>query len=183
MQNSGSHFGWLPLFCSSHDGTYKMFTKILLCTHGSKGAQKAESYVFKTMMETMVSPEQLTVLTIIDKDWSGMSSDDWLNTSTTRTQFKDYVQEQLTREIDEDWQRIRDEYPLSKKCQFMNVVGGIEETIAEVATKLQCDLVVMGPYHKKPRRLTSVIMERGLAHTISNKKLHPLLPCPVLIAP
>ncbi len=40
-----------------------------------------------------------------------MSSDDWLNTSTTRTQFKDYVQEQLSREIDEDWERIRKQYP------------------------------------------------------------------------
>ena len=60
---------------------------------------------------TSVSAEQVTVLTIIDKDWSSMSSDDWLNTSTTRTQFKDYVQEQLSREIDDDWERIREQYP------------------------------------------------------------------------
>lgn len=159
-----------------------MFTNILLCTHGSKGAQKAEAYVFDEMRKKLPSA-QLSVLTIIDKDWSGMSSDDWLNTSTTRTQFKDYVQEQLTREIDEDWARIRTSYGVGDECRFMNVVGGIEETIAEVAEKLGCDLVVLGPYHKKPRRLTSVVMEKGLADTISNKILHPLLPCPILIAP
>lgn len=159
-----------------------MFTKILLCTHGSKGAQKAEKFVFEKLL-TSLSAEQVTVLTIIDKDWSGMSSDDWLNTSTTRTQFKDYVQEQLSREIEDDWKRIRELYPSSQKCRFMKVVGGIEETIAEVAEKLECDLVILGPYNKKPRRLTSVIMEKGLADTISNKKLHPLLPCPLLIAP
>lgn len=159
-----------------------MFKNILLCTHGSKGAQKAEAYVFDKITRN-VPPENITVLTVIDKDWSDMSSDDWLNTSTTRTQFKDYVQEQLTREINEDWQRIRSEYPESDKCRFMNVVGGIEETIADVAEKLECDLVVLGPYHKKPRRLTSIIMEKGLADTISNKKLHPLLPCPILTAP
>lgn len=159
-----------------------MFTKILLCTHGSKGAQKAEKFVFEKLL-TSLSAEQVTVLTVIDKDWSGMSSDDWLNTSTTRTQFKDYVQEQLSREIEDDWKRIRELYPSSEKCRFMKVVGGIEETIAEVAEKLECDLVILGPYNKKPRRLTSVIMEKGLADTISNKKLHPLLPCPLLIAP
>jgi nucleotide-binding universal stress UspA family protein len=159
-----------------------MFTNILLCTHGSKGAQKAEAYVFETLLKKL-SPEKLNVLTIIDKDWSGMSSDDWLNTSTTRTQFKDYVQEQLSREIDDDWQRIRSMYDVGEDCRFLKVVGGIEETIAEVAEKLGCDLIIIGPYNKKPRRLTSVVMEKGLADTISNKVLHPLLPCPVLIAP
>jgi nucleotide-binding universal stress UspA family protein len=159
-----------------------MFTNILLCTHGSKGAQKAERYVFAEVRKQLPSA-RITVLTIIDKDWSSMSSDDWLNTSTTRTQFKDYVQEQLTREIEEDWTRIRAEYGLGDEYRFMNVVGGIEETIAEVAEKLGCDLIVLGPYHKKPRRLTSVVMAKGLADTISNKILHPLLPCPILIAP
>lgn len=159
-----------------------MFANILLCTHGSKGAQKAEAYVFQRLMPQLPSG-RFSVLTIIDKDWSQMSSDDWLNTSTTRTQFKDYVQEQLSREIEDDWQRIRGEYPGCENVRFIKVVGGIEETIAEVAEKLGCDLIVLGPYHKKPRRLTSLVMEKGLADTISNKKLHPLLPCPVLIAP
>ena len=158
-----------------------MFENILLCTHGSDGAGKAESYVFSVLAEK-VPEATITVLTIIDKDWSAMSSDDWLNTSTTRTLFKDYVQEQLSREIDEDWDRIKTAYPGSKNCKFMRVVGGIEETMTEVAAKLGCDLIVCGPYNKKPRRLTSVKMEKGLADTVSNKKLHPLLPCPLLIA-
>ncbi len=159
-----------------------MFTKILLCTHGSSGAQKAEAFVFEKMVDS-VGPENVVVLTIIDKDWSAMSSDDWLNTSTTRTVFKDYAQEQLSREIEEDWQRIRSSYPASANCRFIKVVGGIEETITEVAGRLECDVAVIGPYMKKANRLTSVVMEKGLANTISNKKLHPLLPCPLLVAP
>ena len=159
-----------------------MFNKILLCTHGSNGARKAEIYALKKS-KAVLPAENITILTIIDKDWSTMSSDDWLNTSTARTQFKDYVHEQLSREIEEDWQRIRDEYPESNKCRFMKVVGNIEETITEVAEKLKCDLIILGPYSKKPRRLTSITMEKGLANTISNKKLHPLLPCPLLITP
>lgn len=159
-----------------------MFESILLCTHGSAGARKAEAFVFEKMAKAS-TPENIIVLTIIDKDWSTMSSDDWLNTSTSRTQFKDYVQEQLGREIDEDWQRIKERFPNAENSRFLKVVGGVEETIAEVASKLGSDLIVIGPYTRKPRRLTSVIMEKGLADTISNKKLHPLLPCPLLIAP
>ncbi len=160
----------------------KMFKKILLCTHGSPGARKAENLVFEKMVDYL-SLERIVVLTVIDSDWSKMSSDDWLNTSTTRTRFKDYVQEQLSREIEEDWNRLKKEHPLAEKVRFMKIVGPIEETICEVAEKTGCDIIVMGPFRKKPRRLTSLVMEKGLADTISNRKLHPLLPCPVLIAP
>lgn len=159
-----------------------MFSRILLCTHGSAGAQKAEEYVFTQMLPAL--PDCfLTVLTIIDKDWSIMSSDDWLNTSTTRTQFKDYVDEQLSREIGEDWQRIKSTYPGAEQAKFIKVAGGIEETIGEVAEKLNCDLVILGPYCKKTKRIFSVKMEPGLANTLANDKLHPLLPCPALIVP
>jgi len=159
-----------------------MFTKILLCTHGSAGAQKAEDYVFTHLLPKSSSAE-LTVLTIIDKDWSSMSTDDWLNTSTTRTQFKDYVEEQLGREIAEDWQRIKDKYPLAEQAKFIKVAGDIEETIAEVAEKLNSELIILGAYHKKPSRLFSIKMTPGLAATLSNVKLHPLLPCPLLTVP
>ena len=159
-----------------------MFTKILLCTHGSAGAQKAEDYVFTHLLPKSSSAE-LTVLTIIDKDWSSMSTDDWLNTSTTRTQFKDYVEEQLGREIAEDWQRIKDKYPLAEQAKFIKVAGDIEETIAEVAEKLNSGLIILGAYHKKPSRLFSIKMTPGLAATLSNAKLHPLLPCPLLTVP
>ena len=159
-----------------------MYKNILLCTHGSQGAQKAEEYVFTQLMPGF--PEAtISVLTIIDKDWAEMSTDDWLNTSTTRTQFKDYVDEQLGREIGADWQRIKEAYPQAELVQFYKVVGGIEETIVELAEKIDCDLIVTGPYYKKPRRLFSTKMNPGLADTLDNKKLHPILPCPLLVAP
>jgi len=157
-----------------------MFTNILLCTHGTEGARKAEKYVFEKMM-SYDQPPRLTVLTIIDKDWAIMSSDDWLNTSKARNTFRDYAQEQMGREIEEDWQRIQNEYPVSADVKFMKVVGGIEETMAEVAEKRGCDLIIIGPYMKKPRRLTSLKMEPGLAAILSNKKLHPILSVPLLV--
>ncbi len=159
-----------------------MFSNVLLCTHGSAGAKRAEEYVFTHLLPNFPAA-RLTILTIVDKDWSIMSSDDWLNTSTTRTQFKDYVDEQLGREIGEDWQRIKGEFPLADQAKFMKVVGGIEETIAEVAEKIGCKLIVLGAYSKKPNRLFSVKMTPGLAATLSNERLHPLLPCPILTVP
>lgn len=159
-----------------------MYKNILLCTHGSQGAQKAEEYVFKTLMPGFPGAT-ISVLTIIDKDWAEMSTDDWLNTSTTRTQFKDYVDEQLGREIEADWQRIKETYPKADQVQYYKIVGGIEETIVELAGKINCDLIVVGPYYKKPKRLFSTKMKPGLADTLDNKKLHPILPCALLIAP
>ena len=159
-----------------------MFKNILLCTHGSEGAQKAEDLVFAKLLPEN-SDIALTILTIIDKDWAEMSTDDWLNTSKTRTLFKSYVEEQLGREIEEDWARIKTKYPSSKNSKFMRVVGGIEETIIEVADRIDADLIIIGPFHKKKSRLLSVKMAPGLAATINTKKLQPELPCPLLIAP
>lgn len=159
-----------------------MFKQILLCTHGSPGAQKAEEYVF-TQLLPHFPDANLSVLTIVDKDWATMSTDDWLNTSTTRTQFKDYVDEQLGREITEDWQRIQSAYPLAAKGRFYKIVGGIEETIVELSEKISCDIIVAGGYYKKPKRLFSTNMTPGLADTLDIKKLHPNLPCPLLTVP
>ncbi len=159
-----------------------MFNNILLCTHGSDGAQKAEQFVFNKLIKE--NPDiNVTVLTIIDKDWAEMSTDDWLNTSGTRTTFKDYVEEQLSREINKDWDRIKDKHSSSSDAKFIRVVGGIEETIIEVADKLKTDLIIIGPYQKKKSRLFSVKMTPGLAATIDVKKLHPNLSRPLLIAP
>lgn len=156
-----------------------MFKNILLCTHGSAGAKAAEKYVFQKLLSK--SPEAtVVVLTIIDKDWSVMTGDDWLNTSQTRNRFMDYVDEQLGREIEEDWDRIRATYTVPDTIRFMKIAGDIEETMAQAAEKLQSDVIIIGGYQKKPFRLTSVKMSPGLAARISNEKLHPLLPCPLL---
>jgi nucleotide-binding universal stress UspA family protein len=159
-----------------------MFSHILLCTHGTPGAQLAESYVFDHMLSR--SPEsKITILSIIDKDWTEMSSDDWLNTSKARTQFKDFVEEQVTSEIQDDWNRLIKNFPQAESCKFMRVVGDIEETMVEVADKIDADVIVVGPYTKKKNRLLSLEMRPGLADTIDVKKIQPVLSIPLLIAP
>ena len=158
-----------------------MFDSILLCTHGTEGARKAETLVFDDLCEKS-SDLKVTVLTIIDQDWQSMTGDDWLNSSKTQATFLNYVEQQLGEEIKEDWQRIRSRFPASERAEFTSIVGPLEESIAGVAAKFECDLIVIGA-HRESRRLFNLKMEKGLRARLKNAKLHPLLPCPLLIAP
>ncbi len=158
-----------------------MFTSLLLCTHGTAGAELAEHLVFDELCAK--KPDlKVTVLTIIDQDWQDMTGDDWLNSSKTHTTFLDHVQQQMQEENEEDWQRIKEKYPAAARAAFAGAVGPIEETIAAQAKKRKNDLIVIGPY-RKSRRLFNLKMEKGLRARIDTAKLHPLLPCPLLIAP
>ncbi len=158
-----------------------MFTSLLLCTHGTAGAQYAEHLVFADLC--VKNPDlNVSVLTIIDQDWQNMTGDDWLNSSKTHTKFLDHVEQQMQEENEEDWQRIKATYPAAEKAQFIGVVGKIEQTIAQIAAKNSNDLIVIGPY-RESRRLFNLKMEKGLRSRIKPATLHPLLPCPLLIAP
>lgn len=151
-----------------------MFKHILLCTHGTAGAKKAEALVFNRLLRNGSSAANITILTVINEDWKWMLGDDWLNSSATRRQFMRHVDAQLALEIETDWGRIKNSFPSADRFKFMRVVGPVEETIAEVAAKLKCDLIVIGPYQKKK--------SKGFKARIKNKKFHPLLPAPLLVA-
>lgn len=155
-----------------------MFKHILLCTHGSNGAKKAEALVFKRL--AFSGNVQVTVLTVLDADWSLMTGDDWLNSSKTHTDFLDHVEEQVSEEIKEDWQRIHDEFEVGN-ANFIQRTGKIAETIAHTAWQQECDLIVIGTFQKI--KLLSANKEKGLRARMKNDVLHPLLPCPLLIAP
>ena len=158
-----------------------MFNSILLCTHGTKGAQQAESLVFNDLLPKNLHLK-VTVLTIIDQDWQSMTGDDWLNSSRTHATFLNHVEEQLGEEIREDWQRIQNQFPAAAQADFVSRVGALEETITGTARQLGCDLIVIGP-HRESHRLFNLHMEKGLRARLKNAQLHPLLPCPLLIAP
>ena len=111
-----------------------------------------------------------------------MTGDDWLNSSKTHTAFLDHVEEQVGEEIKEEWQRIKDTYPVASQANFLQRTGAIDETITRVAAKLDCDLIAIGPY-RKSRRFLTTRMEKGLRSRMKNESLHPLLPCPLLIVP
>jgi nucleotide-binding universal stress UspA family protein len=158
-----------------------MFHSILLCTHGTEGARRAEHLVFHELCGRS-EDVRVTVLTVIDEDWRSMTGDDWLNSSKTHATFLDHVEAQLGEEINEDWQRIQELYPAAAGAVFTKVVGPLEETMAKEAARNNCDLIVIGP-HRQTKRMFNLTMEKGLRARLKNDKLHPILPCPLLIAP
>lgn len=156
-----------------------MFKHILLCTHGTEGARKAEAFVFQQAATD--SNLKVSVLTVLDEDWRLMTGDDWLNSNKAQTAFLDHVEEQGSEEIVEEWQRIRETYPTASQAVFLQRTGAIAETIARVAGKLDCDLIAIGPYQKSKGLFNHA--EKGLRARMKNETLHPLLPCPLLITP
>ena len=157
-----------------------MFKHVLLCTHGTEGAKKAEAFVFDQLD---ADPGlKVSVLTVLDEDWRGMTGDDWLNSSKTHATFLDHVEEQVGEEIAEEWRRIGDSYPVASQATFVQRTGSIAETITKVAGELGCDLITIGPY-RKSKGILATHAEKGLRDRMKNKDLHPLLPCPLLIAP
>jgi nucleotide-binding universal stress UspA family protein len=150
-----------------------MFNHLLLCTHGTPGAQIAENLVFAELAGKQASIK-ITVLTVINEDWKLMTGDDWLNTSTTRNTFIEHVDSQLSQEIEADWQRIKARFPRAESCRFIRTMGPIEQTICKVAAENGCDLIVIGPFQKK--------QGKGFKARMKNKTFHPLLTCPLLVA-
>jgi hypothetical protein len=157
-----------------------MFKHILLCTHGTGGAQKAEKFVFEKMAG---APDlKVTLLTVLDEDWRGMTGDDWLNSSKTQATFLDHVEGQVSAEIKEEWERIHQSYPEASKVKFIQKTDMIAEAVAAVAKDLECDGIVIGAY-QKTKGLFCRTDRKGLKDTLENKKLHPILPCPLIIIP
>ncbi len=157
-----------------------MFNHILLCTHGTQNAQNAEAFVFKKLAE---NPDlNVTVLTVLDEDWRGMTGDDWLNSSKTHTTFLDHVEEQVSEEIKEEWQRIQNKYPDATKVKFLQRTGSIAGAITDVAKEQNCDVIAIGAYQKN-KGLLSAPSGKGLRDTLKNKIFHPLLPCPLITIP
>ncbi len=159
---------------------FHMFNNVLLCTHGTDGAKKAERFVFEKLE---ADPElKVTVLTVLDEDWRQMTGDDWLNSSKTHTTFLDHVESQMNEEIGEEWQRIKTSYPAAEQATFLQKTGNIAETISKAAKELGCDLIIIGPWCKG-KKFSIHSTRMGLRATLKNKDLHPLLPCPLLVVP
>jgi hypothetical protein len=157
-----------------------MFNHILLCTHGTEGAQKAEAFVFGQLENNPTL--KVSVLTVLDEDWQGMTGDDWLNSSKTHATFLDHVESQATEEIKEEWDRIKAAHPAAAGVKFYQHTGNIAKTIALAAKELGCDLIAIGPWQKS-KGLLDNSRSKGLRDRLKNKELHPVLPCPLMIIP
>jgi nucleotide-binding universal stress UspA family protein len=148
-----------------------MFKRILLATHGTPGARKAEALAADWARKTGA---ELAVVSIFNDDWKHMTGDDWLNTSTARMQFASYVEDQVNDEMDALEQRLREQFQ-GLNVRFMRRSGVVEDELCKAAEETGADIVVLGAYQKK--------QAPGFKARFENRQLHPQLPCPLLVAP
>lgn len=144
---------------------------ILLATHGTPGARKAEALALSWAKQYGA---RVTVLSIINEGWGGMTCDDWLNTSTTRTTFHSYVAGQIAEEIELVWNRLRGEFE-GVEIDFLSKGGKLDDVLAEAAEKVQPDVAIMGAWQQR--------QAPGFRDRFENKRLHPQMQCPLVVAP
>ena len=144
---------------------------ILLATHGTPGARKAEALALKWAKDYGA---RVTVLSIINEAWGDMTCDDWLNTSATRNRFGSYVAGEIAKEIKFVWDRVKDDFQ-GVAIDFMSLGGKLDDALAEAAREVAPDVAVMGAWQKR--------QAPGFRDRFENKRLHPQMPCPLVVAP
>lgn len=149
-----------------------MFKKILLATHGTDGAKKAEDFVLKYLQNS--KDVTLYILSIINQDWQFMMGDDWLNTSATRNKFARYVESEINNEIDMLWKRLKEKF-IYPQVEYIRRVGSLEEALKNTAREKEVDLIIIGSRQKK--------RSPGFKARFDYKKLQKDLPCPLMIIP
>ncbi len=144
---------------------------ILLATHGTPGARKAEALARKWADQYGA---KVTVLSIINEAWGDMTCDDWLNTSTTRNAFGSYVAGEIAKEMQSVWDRVRKDFD-GVEIDFISKGGKLEDVLAEAAVKVNADVAIMGAWQKN--------QAPGFRDRFENKLLHPQMHCPLVVAP
>ena len=148
-------------------------TKLLLCHHGTAGAQAAAAYALDI---AVAGTTTLVHCLVVPKLWAGMQGDDWLNNAATRDAFGRYVENMLEndarRELAGVEARCRER---GVAYQSVMLLGEPAETALAIAIEVGADLVVIGP----PR----IKGEEGLRSRMDLEKLVRGLKCPLLVAP
>ena len=118
-----------------------MFKHILLASHGSEGAVKAEDMA----LQVCARSGTIEHLIVIPEFWQHMTGDDWLNNGVTRDRFRDYLQTELGREIDQQCDRLRQKVSASSlQYQKLILFGKPDQALLDCESKRTYDLIVLG---------------------------------------
>lgn len=153
-----------------------MFRHILLASHGTVGAIAAENMAIQ-----VCAPEgKIDHLIVVPEFWQSMTGDDWLNNGTTRDQFRDYLQTELGKEIDQQCDRIHKKIAAHALAYDRVIVfGNPEKALLNQASNTAYDLVVMG----SPRTAAGIKGKFSLRSTMLTQKLAQTLQTALLIVP
>ncbi|HBV21783.1 MAG TPA: universal stress protein [Nitrosomonas sp.] len=152
-----------------------MFERILLASHGTQGAIAAEN------MAVQICARQATIdhLIVVPEFWQGMTGDDWLNNGVTRDQFREYLQSELGREVDQQCDRLNQKITAhGLTCNSIILFGKPDEALLHRTKAYAYDLLVMGS--PRPGGMPGL---RGLRSGMLTKKLTQAIPTTLLIVP
>jgi nucleotide-binding universal stress UspA family protein len=147
--------------------------KLLLCHHGTTGAQAAATCALDI---AVAGTTTLVHCLVVPEFWAGMQGDDWLNNASTRDAFGDYVENMLENDAKRELAAVASRC-MERGLAYESVMrfGNPAETVLAAASEVGADLVVIG----SPRRKG----EEGLRSRMELEKLVRGLTCPLLIAP
>lgn len=115
--------------------------RILLASHGTRGAQAAES----AALGLCAAGATLIHLCVVPDLWLGMMGDDWLNNAATRDRYGRHVENELAREIEEVRMRL-DAASRARDVRYEHrtVIGDPAECLVAYAAEVVPELVVIG---------------------------------------
>jgi nucleotide-binding universal stress UspA family protein len=147
-----------------------MFRRILVATHGTEGAKKAESYAIGLAREF---GSELHGLYVIHKDLSSLVGIEWLHSSHVRMDFYRYAESEFYLRAKEVLDAFG-EHARGMEVTTAVKVGEPTEVIADEARDKGVDLIVIGG--------SSNGRSEEYKAKVSLKRLVKLAPCPVLVA-
>lgn len=117
------------------------YQDILLASHGTPGAQAAESLALSLCAEGAT----LHHLLVVPDLWRGMMGDDWLNNVRTRIAFGEYLEGELSREIAEHVDRLTRE-TAARGVRYHSEIrqGDPAACLIAFSRVVRCGLIVIG---------------------------------------
>jgi nucleotide-binding universal stress UspA family protein len=143
-----------------------------LASHGTQGAVAAESLA----LDTCAAGGTLYHLLVVPDLWRGMMGDDWLNNARTRVAFGEYLEGELSREVEEHQTRISQAAAargLAYRPELRQ--GDPAGCLVAYARETGCELVVVGAPRPKDTP--------GLRSRLHLEPLVRALTVPLMVAP
>lgn len=145
---------------------------VLLASHGTEGAMAAEQMALRMCGKGT----HLHHLIVVPGFWKGTTGDDWLNNGSTRDSFRRYLEGELGREVDENFERVG-QAAKDRELDYTNdmVVGEPDECLLDASQQQPYDLIILG----SPRpRGKSGLRSRMITSALTYKLTTPLLIVP-----
>ncbi len=147
--------------------------QILVATHGTEGALRAETHALRL---ARLTGARLHALYVIHKGWGSLVGIDWLNASHVRMQFYRHAEGEIHKRAAEVLERFAARAAAEQIPAETSVVVGLPvEVVPREAVRLGADLIVLGaPASRRSEEYRA---------RIPLKKLLKAAPCPLCIVP